>query len=133
MEFYRLLLVFCYIDRLRDIERSFLQRTVIKFAKVIRPGRWLNPTRIKDKVDRLLSSNRIEDCRVVGTCMGAYFFHEFVPKEHFGKGSKVRFCDLEVNAPEMVDPYLTHMYGDYMTPPDENKRHAVHVKMIDNI
>lgn len=129
MDWYRLLLAFCYIDNLRDIDRSFAQRAMIRIGRLLRPGRWIDPAKIKDKVDKLLSSHKIEDCSWVGTCMGAYYFHEFVPKEYFGKGSKVMFCGLEVNAPEQVNPYLTHMYGDYMTPPEEQKRMARHVKI----
>ena len=65
--------------------------------------------------------------------MGAYYFHEFVPKKMFGKGSKIKFCDMEVNAPERIDPYLRHMYGDYMTPPAEKEQKALHVKLYDDV
>ena len=131
MDYYRLLLGLYYIDNLRDIKRSLAQRIVIKAGKVLRIGKYVNPTKVKDKIDRTLSSNRIEDCSWVGTCMGAYYFHEFVPKWMFGKGSTVRFCDMEVNAPELIDPYLRHMYGDYMTPPEEKDRQAVHTRLLD--
>ena len=132
MDWYRALLALCYIDRLRDIKRSFSQVLLIRAAKVLRPGRWMDPTRIKDKLDRLLTSNRIEDCSWIGTCMGAYYFHEFVPKENFGEGSRILFCGLEVSAPEQVHSYLTHIYGDYMTPPEEQNRRAIHVMIETN-
>ncbi|MDO5139695.1 MAG: LicD family protein, partial [Oscillospiraceae bacterium] len=73
------------------------------------------------------------DCSWIGTCMGAYYFHEFVPKKMFGKGSKIQFCDMEVNAPEQIDLYLRHMYGDYMTPPAEKEQKALHVKLYDDV
>ena len=130
MDWYRLLLAFCYIDRLRNIKRSFPQRVVIRFARILSLGRWINPSKIKEKVDSLLSSNRVDSCDIVGTCMGAYYFHEFVPKEMFGKGSMVGFCGLEVKAPKRVEQYLKHMYGEnYMTPPTVNERQPLHVIM----
>lgn len=132
MDFCRLLLGLHYVDNLRNIDRSLLQRVVILAGKILRIGKMINPNKIKDRIDRILSSNRIDDCQVVGTCMGAYYFHEFVPKEMFGEGSKVKFCGFEVNAPEKVDEYLTHMYGDYMTPPDESKQKAVHIELIES-
>jgi len=131
MDFCRLLLGLYYIDNLRNINRSLPQRIVITAGKILRIGKLVNPTKVKDKIDKILSSNRIEDCSRIGTCMGAYYFHEFVPKDMFGKGSKIKFCDLEVNAPEKIDPYLTHMYGDYMTPPAKKDRQAVHVKLVE--
>lgn len=39
--------------------------------------------------------------------------------------TKHLFCDREFYIPENYDAYLAHFYGDYMTPPPEDKR-AVH-------
>ena len=133
MDVCRLLLAFSYIDRLRSIKRPLYQRIIIKIAKLFRLGRLVNPSRVKDKIDRLLSSNRIADCKIIGTCMGAYYFHEFVPKEYFGKGSSLSFCGLRVNAPEMVDTYLRHMYGNYMQLPPEQQRKPAHTVELEPV
>ncbi len=133
MDMCRLLLAFCYIDRLRDINRPLAQRVLIKIGKVCRLDRWIDSTKVKDMVDKILSSNQIEDCREIGTCMGAYYFHEFVPKEYFGKGTTIKFCDMNVNAPELIDLYLKHMYGDYMELPPESKRQSSHMSGLEPI
>ena len=122
MLYYRFLLGLHYSDRLRDIKRSLPERMIIKFAQITHIGKLVDPTKIKDKIDRLLSSNRIEDCKMAGTCMGAYFFHEFVPKEYFGRGCMLPFESLQVCGPERTHEYLTHMFGNYMELPPENER-----------
>ncbi len=130
MLYYKLMLGIHYADNLRDIKRSSLEKMVIKFAKVTHVGRFINPTRIKDKLDILLASHSVEKSKIVGTCMGAYFFHEFVPKKYFGNGSRVTFEGLDVNAPEQVEKYLTHMYGDYMKLPPVEKQVAHDVQFL---
>ena len=127
---YRLLLGLHYVDNIREVKRSPLERMLIRFGKLTGIGRWIDPTSVKDRIDRLLSSNDIENCSVIGTCMGAYFFHEFVPKSYFGAGSYVSFEDIKVRAPERVDAYLRHMYGDYMQLPPEAERKSKHLVLI---
>lgn len=47
-----------------------------------------------------------------------------LPKEWFNEVIIVPFENIEVPIPKMYDNYLTAIYGDYMTPPPENKRDA---------
>ncbi len=126
MSFNRMLLGLHYIDRIRAIKRPWYQQAAIAVGRKTQIGRLIDPTKVKDRIDHLLSSHRIEDCEQAGTCMGAYFFKEFVPKDYFGSGVPVRFDTLELNAPEQIDAYLTHMYGDYLTLPPEEKRKPEH-------
>ena len=131
MKLYKTLLGFHYVDNLRDIKRSFKEKVAIRFGKITKIGRLIDPTKVKNKIDALLESHDINDCNIVGTCMGAYFLKEFVPKEHFGNGSTVVFEGMEVNAPEMVHEYLTHMYGDYMQLPPKEKQVSHGVTFIE--
>ena len=126
MLYYRFLLGLHYSGNLRDIRRSLPERMIIRFAQVTGIGRRVDPTRVKDRIDRLLSSNGAENCAYAGTCMGAYFFREFVPVEYFGSGTTVTFEGLTVTGPEQTDNYLRHMYGDYMQLPPEEDR-VVHI------
>ena len=48
--------------------------------------------------------------------------HKPMPIEWFGKGKLVDFEGRKYLVPENYDAYLTHIYGDYMTPPPEDKR-----------
>lgn len=45
-----------------------------------------------------------------------------MPIEWFGEGSAVDFEGRKFIVPENYEAYLTHIYGDYMTPPPEDKR-----------
>ncbi|MBR2870270.1 MAG: LicD family protein [Clostridia bacterium] len=51
---------------------------------------------------------------------------EALPVEWFGNGVLVDFEGLKVNAPEKYHELLTKAYGDYMTPPPEDKRGSFH-------
>lgn len=130
MDLYRLLLGLHYVDNLRDVQRSKLQRVIIAFGKATKVGKIIDPTKVKDRITKTLSANSMENCDISGTCMGAYYIHEFTKTEHFGSGIDVAFEGLTVRAPEMIDEYLTHMYGDYMKMPPEEERLAHRVEFI---
>lgn len=48
------------------------------------------------------------------------------PKEWFDSFYYVDFEDFKLRLPIGIDQYLTQVYGDYMTPPPENKRELLH-------
>ena len=131
MDFFRLLLGLHYVDNLRDINRSKAQKAVIAIGKMTKIGKLINPTKVKDRITETLSENRMDNCEMSGTCMGAYYFHEFTKTEYFGEGAQVLFEGIEVRTPEHIDDYLTHMYGDYMSLPPEEKRKAHKIELID--
>lgn len=130
MYWYRFLLGLHYIDNIRSMKRPLYQWAIIKMAKLVKIGKLINPTIVKDRIDSELSSHSIDNCRIVGTCMGAYFFHEFVPKEYFGNGTQIAFEGILARAPERIDVYLKHMYGDYMMLPPEEKRVSKHIELV---
>lgn len=130
MDSYRLLLGLHYVDNLRNIERSKMQRIIITFGKITKVGKLVNPTIIKDKISKTLSANNMGDSELSGTCMGAYYFHEFTKTEFFGAGTDIMFEGLTVRAPEKIDEYLTHMYGNYMELPPVEKRISHMVEFV---
>ena len=56
--------------------------------------------------------------------MGQYKFKEMFSKKYYGEGKFYKFEDNELFGPENADAILTQMYGDYMTPPPEDKRYG---------
>lgn len=48
------------------------------------------------------------------------------PKEWFEDFYCVDFEDFKIRIPIGIDKYLTQVYGDYMTPPPEDKRELLH-------
>lgn len=54
-----------------------------------------------------------------------YFYcHGGWPANYFGEGVHMEFEGKEYIVPENWDAYLTHLYGDYMTPPPPEKRYG---------
>ena len=70
---YRALLGMHYVDNLRDIRRAKIQKAIIGFSKVTHIGKAINPTKVKDKIDKLLSSNPMEKCKCLEPVWGISF------------------------------------------------------------
>lgn len=109
------------IDRKRKrgtIEKAFLWiMEKIPFEKII------DPYKEKEKIDKLLSSQSVDTSRYIGNIMGAYRTREIVPKEWYGKGTKYKFEDIELNGFDKYHEYLEYTYGDYMElPPVESRK-----------
>ena len=61
----------------------------------------------------------------IGTITGAYKTREIVPAEYFGieeEAVYLEFEDMKIRVPKQYEVYLTHMFGDYMQLPPEEKR-----------
>ena len=78
---------------------TFLQRSIDRVSYSLNHG---------DKMGSIFDSPKIEP----------------VPSEWFGKGRRYQFENISLVGPIEYDLYLTHMYGDYMTPPPESQRVA---------
>lgn len=50
---------------------------------------------------------------------------QIMPLAVYGTPTTVKFEGRELSAPAIPDEWLRRIYGDYMTPPPENKRHDV--------
>ena len=111
-------------------KRSAIKKLVrYSFFKLLRIA---FPT-LKDavgKLDRIHSS--CPKSNILANKSGAYPSKEAVPEEWFGSGCKVVFENMELIAPNNYDLYLSHIYGDYMTPPPKEKQVSVHdIEIID--
>ncbi len=124
--FNRMLVSWYYIDEVeKNKKRTKLEKILIALGKILPTKKMIKPKKVLKKIDVLLQKNSFEKSDNVGTIMGAYKVREIVPKEFFGKPTKYQFEDIKLYGPEKYDEYLTHMYGDYMSPP-ENKNENSH-------
>lgn len=85
-----------------------------------------NPYETLKKQDKLFKTFSYEKSDLVANYSGAWAEKEIVPKTFFGNGTRAFFENIEVCVPEKYDSYLKHIYGDYMTPPPEEKRVGHH-------
>lgn len=124
--FNRMLVSWYYIDTIDPSrKRSKMEKILIGLGKILPTKKIIKPKKVLKKIDNLLKKNSMEDSKFSGTIMGAYRVREIVPTIYFGSPTSYKFEDIELTGPEMYDEYLTHMYGDYMKPP-ENKYTNAH-------
>lgn len=128
--FWKALLSFKNIETIKNKpNRPVIEKILVKFAQIIPIKKLINRSFVMNGLDKTIKLFQYENCKYVGTYMGAYRFKEVVPKRFFGKSSKCDFEGLSLVAPERIDDYLKHMYGDYMKLPPEDKRQTHIVKV----
>ncbi len=98
-------------------KRPFVERIIIKIAKVTRMQRILNPVKINNRMEKLLRSVPYGTSQFAATYCGIYRKKEIVPRKWYGKGCRYVFEDTYVNGLSNADKYLKQLYGDYMKIP----------------
>ena len=72
----------------------------------------------------------IHKSSMIANFCGAWGDKETVPSDYFGEGCLMEFEDIKAIVPRKYDSYLTHVYGDYMTPPPVEKQVGHHYTEI---
>lgn len=129
--YHRALMSLCYKDSIdRKRPRGTAEKILLWVMERIPVEKMTTPHMQKEKIDRLLRSQRIDGAKYIGNIMGAYRTKEIVPAEFYGKGKMYPFEDIELRGMELADEYLTWTYGDYMKLPPEDKR-KTHFKILE--
>lgn len=104
-----------------NMKRSRTQQLMIMILKLTSSfGRMLDPTKIKIKIDKLLSKYPLETSSYAGTFMGAYREREMIPQDIWGSGKNTyRFRDLILRGPENPKKYIKSLYGSFRVYSDE--------------
>ncbi len=107
-------------------ERGQLLKTVVyallKFVAFFLPKKHL-----RSKLDKELRRFENQNTKKVAAIGGAYpYSKESVEREWFNETVDLPFENLKLSAPKGYTEYLTYFYGDYMTPPPEDKRENRH-------
>lgn len=63
---------------------------------------------------------------------GHYGMKNVLEREYFENTVRVEYDGIMLNIPQQYDKYLEHYYGDYMTPPPEDKRRDDHFPVYAN-
>ena len=91
---------------------------VLKVISVFVSKKWL-----RNRLDKELRRFEKQNTKKVAAIGGAYnYAKESVEREWFDEAVLLPFEDITLSAPKEYIKYLTYFYGDYMTPPPENKR-----------
>lgn len=104
------------------------------------PSSWLpllcrkviGQQRLQRKTRRLLCKYAFSNCKKV--CVFDDGFRGVIDKDVVGQPTPVVFEGREVMGVEHAHQYLSHMYGDYMTPPphDGQRQHCFHYVDFDH-
>lgn len=100
------------------LHKSTFNKLRKKILRLLLGGK---PIYLQNKIERISYS------LTKGEKLGSIFDNpniDPIPEYWYGKGKRYIFENLTLVGPEDYDKYLTHMYGDYMTPPPNNKRVA---------
>lgn len=82
---------------------------------------------IKDTLYRVMTMYNDRKTNKVVTFGGAYGYNkETINREWLENNKPIIFENVEFSAPCDYEGYLTYFYGDYMSPPPENKRYNRH-------
>ena len=122
---------FSYLGMSEKIKKKrSLPKTVIrKLFLHCKLEKLISTRRAWEGLDRALKENRYEDCETLINFCGYWGLKEMFPKSVYGKGKLFPFEDLMLNGPEDYDTVLSQMYGDYMTPPPEEKREHHYIEL----
>lgn len=76
---------------------------------------------IHKKLEKEIVKYNSTECENFAQKTGMNAVKEVYPKKWFEKSVEVDFEDMKCPSPSYIDEYLTYFYGDYMTPPPEDK------------
>ncbi|MDR0959397.1 MAG: LicD family protein [Propionibacteriaceae bacterium] len=114
-----------------SIHRPWYKQYLIKLGRLLDLEERIPTERITDAFSKFRSHWKFEESAYVGNFLGRYRYREVVPKSYFGEPRLHFFENTQVFIPERCEQYLSRIYGDYMTPPDERHRDNHNLTMRD--
>ena len=100
------------------IEKSSTQKKATTLKRVgKRCIKTLNLKWLHNCLEKRLLEAPYEECMMVANFLAAPDKRQITEKRIFGTPTLYPFEDAEFFGPEIIDEYLTNLYGDYMTPP----------------
>lgn len=74
------------------------------------------------RVEKHMMKYAFDESEYTANFFGAWKEKEIYPQKYLGTPKLYKFEDTELYGPENIHDYLTHVYGDYMKLPPEEKR-----------
>lgn len=102
--------------------RPIHERAIISLTRITGIWRRLNADKWLNVLDSVLRKYPYYDSDWLINGIGIYKEKEIFPKRVFGTGARYEFEGMMLKGPEDHHFYLSRLYGDYMTPPAEDKR-----------
>ncbi len=87
----------------------------------------VNKQKTQNKLDAFIKKiDEAKETEYICNYFGIYGERERIRRDWFDKGKEVMFETVSATIPSDYDRYLSHLYGDYMTPPPKEKRVSHH-------
>lgn len=99
--------------------RPLYQRKLIRFIQLTHIGEGLDSRKLLRHIEKLLLKYPYDDSTYMVSLFGIYMTREIVEKRLLGAGKMYPFETLMLRGPSEADAFLTHFFGDYMTPPND--------------
>lgn len=99
-------------------DRSAAQKILIWIGKTFRIGRSADTVKLLGKMEALLKKYPCDTSRFVVNAYSSYMFKETYSREWFADTARLPFHGTLMSVPAGYNEVLTHLYGDYMTPPE---------------
>ncbi len=131
--FLRMLFMFSQFDQIVNVNREgrpWYEKILVSIGKKIKFDRLLSAKKRMEKIERTMKKFPYEGSAYVGNFMGAYKMKEIFPKCYYDETDEYLFEDMMCPAPKNYDAVLKQMYGDYMTPPKEERKNKHYTEVI---
>jgi len=112
-------------------DRTKMQMMLIWVGAHFKIGRNRDTFKLIENLENLLRKYTVEKSRYLVNAYSSYMFRETYEREWFGEGGLVEFEKYKMRVPSDYDKVLTHLYGDYMTPPPKGKEEKHHILRIE--
>lgn len=99
---------------------SSLKRNLVKLVGRLQLDKMFDQHKTFENMTKDLKRYPYDKSEYIICLMGGYKLKELFPKGVFGIGAEYDYEGMKIIGPIDFDKYLTQIYGDYMTPPDEN-------------
>lgn len=114
------------IVKTKKKNRPFHEKAIIAVGKTLKFGKIFNTKKQLYKLDKIFRKHKVEDSEYIGCLMGGGKTKECIAKKYFEPLKSYTFEGHSFPSVNDYDGYLTHFYGDYMTPPKPEERGASH-------
>lgn len=107
-------------------KRSIPERILLYIIKRIDISSFFDEFKQSRKLKKQVMNYRVSNTRYVAAFPSDYRLRELMKKEVYGEGRLMNFMGLRVCAPELIDEYLSILYGNYMELPPLEQRVGRH-------
>lgn len=111
--------------------RTKFENIAILVGKKLRIGKILNKRKRIIALDSVLRKYDFDSCKITLNYYNAYKFKESYSKKIYENVTYYPFENITLPGPTDYDAYLSHLYGDYMTPPKESERNKHHTVLVE--